>query len=74
MTLPVIVSDSNTIQCWPASAALVDGITEKTQPDGSKNIWAGYENKEAGFVTDLGCKKTITKIELRNTNNKNNYG
>ena len=75
-TLPVIASDTNTFPNgnWPARAALVDGITEGMLPDGSKNIWAGDLNKEAGFITDLGCKKTITKIELRNTNSEYNYG
>ena len=74
--LPVIASDTNTFPSgnWPARAALVDGITEGMLPDGSKNIWAGDLNKEAGFVTDLGCEKTIFKIELRNTNTEYNYG
>ena len=53
---------------------MVDGITEGMLPDGSKNIWAGDLYKEAGFVTDLGCEKTIFKIELRNTNTEYNYG
>ena len=53
---------------------MVDGITEGTLPDGSRNMWAGHKDKEAGFVTDLGCEKTITKIELRNTDNQYDYG
>ena len=53
---------------------MVDGITEGMLPDGSKNIWAGDLNKEAGFVTDLGCEKTIFEIVLRNTNTEYNYG
>ena len=75
MTRPVIVSDTNTISDqWPARAALVDGVVERTLPDGRKNIWAGRRDTEAGFVTDLGCIKTITKIELRNTENSHSYG
>ena len=75
MTKPAIASDTNTHSVhWPARAALVDGVVEGTLPDGRKNIWAGRENTEAGFVTDLGCIKTITKIELRNTENSHSYG
>ena len=74
--LPVIASDTNTWHSgmWPARAALVDGVSEGDLPDGKKNIWAGATNTEAGFVTDLGCVETITKIELRNTDNSNGHG
>ena len=70
-TLPRIASETNTLikRWWPASSALVDGVPgERLPPDGRNNYWAGLQNREAGFVTDLGCVKTITKIELRNTN------
>ena len=80
--LPVIAPDTITAfpDNWPAEAALVDGVTEGNLPgwegqgDRMKNIWAGAVNTAAGFVIDLGCSKTIAKIELRNTDNSHNYG
>ena len=73
---PVIASETNTHVNgkWPARAALVDGVSEGNLPDGKKNMWAGNVNTEAGFVIDLGCVETITKIELRNIDNSHEYG
>ena len=77
-----MASDKSSINpdIWPAEAALVDGVTEGNLPgwegqgDRMKNIWAGAVNTAAGFVIDLGCAKTIAKIELRNTDNSYGYG
>ena len=81
-TLPTIASykyDGGHGQQWPARAALVDYVTEGYLPGepGVFNIWAGTGQQgrdEPGFVIDLGCMKTITKIEMRNTANSYNYG
>ena len=80
--LPVIAPDTITAfpDNWPAEAALVDGVTEGNLPgwegqgDRMKNIWAGAVNTAAVLVIDLGCAKTIAKIELRNTDNIYDYG
>ena len=78
--LPTIASERNTFPNYrfPAKAALIDSITEGSLPGqpGQFNYWAGENigGQEQGFVVDLGCRKTIDKIELRNMQNKPEHG
>ena len=75
--MPCIAAETNTInQDWPAGAALTDYITYGMLPGKAmtQNLWAGAIRKPAGFVIDLRSQKTISKIDIRNTNNEFNYG
>ena len=48
---------------FPASAVLTDGIEDvRGSPS---NYWRGEDNKEAGFVIDLGCRTFLKEIHIR---------
>ena len=69
-TLPTIASEKNTISLseFPARAALIDFNYDGKLPEESTvyNYWAGAPGLKAEFVIDLGCEKTLIKIEMRN--------
>ena len=74
-TLPTIASETNSFDksTLPAKAALTDWKYEGQLP-GDHDYWAGARGLTAQFVIDLGCEKTITKIEMRNIQNESGYG
>ena len=74
-TLPTIASETNSYSesRLPAKAALTDWKYEGQKPV-DHDYWAGKKGLTAQFVIDLGCDKTLIKIEMRNIQNDSSWG
>ena len=58
-----VVSEVNTAPEFSASDLLTDGIDDAR--GSTSNYWRGENDKEAGFVIDLGCKSFLKEIRIR---------